>query len=107
MRTNTVLEPVAVGSVEVVLEPDPRRHLKQTVYWLLIPLLLYLWIDVTSPTRHYNVLVRDADEGRVLHREGLYTVDVAISVRDEMAVQIGRVGLSEFLFKKEHVWRID
>jgi hypothetical protein len=97
---------IAAGDCEVVV--SQLNHvtylLASAIAW---PLSLFLMDDSggLAPTKKYRVAVVN-DGGRVLWsevRRGPASFDVA----DEMAEQVVRVGIDDFLFKKEHGWRID
>jgi hypothetical protein len=82
-----------------------RYTLTTLVAW---PLSLVLMDDSggLAPTKKYRIAVQAVESGEHLwHEEG--AGDQALSDAEEMAAQIVRIGIEDFLFKKEHGWRID
>jgi hypothetical protein len=60
-----------------------------------------------APRIPYRVFVRDKATGVELYFEApLYGQD-AFDTAQEFAEQIKRIGIDDFVYKKEHGWRID
>jgi len=60
-----------------------------------------------APSPPYVVAVREKEGGVVLYSEGVYYGDEAVSVAQDFAKTIERVGCDDFVYKKSHGWRID
>jgi hypothetical protein len=57
---------------------------------------------------HYLLLSQRCDGlWEELYREGPYSGDVVMGIVDEWAMAIKRLGSVEFVYRKEHKWRID
>lgn len=99
---------LTAGDYEVVV-----TQLNHITYGLLSalawPLSLVTMDDTGSfaPSKKYQVAVREPSEtGPVLWAE-ICRGQAAFDLADEMAEQVTRVGIDDFLYKKEHGWRID
>lgn len=98
---------IDLGGVQIILERIGRPgYLAATIVaW---PLSLLLWDNSGSlaPKKRYRVVVRSSSDGAALWEErsaGTAASDLAA----EWAEQIQRIGIDDFLFKKQHGWRID
>lgn len=98
---------VKAGAYRVVVE---QTHLvRYTLGTLAAWPLSFLLMDDTgglAPTKRYRVGVQTADGKEQIWREAVEG-ESAHAAAEEMAAQITRIGIEDFLFKKEHGWRID
>ena len=99
---------LSVGDHEVVV--TQLNHIAYAFLSVLAWPLSWVTMDDTgsfAPSKKYQVAVREADDsGPVLWAE-VCRGQVAFDLADEMAEQVARVGIDDFLYKKEHGWRID
>ena len=97
---------IAAGDFRVVVEQThvTRYRLALFFAWTGWPLSLLL-TGGFAPKKKYRIAVEAGDGSRLWEEQG--GGEQALSDAEEMADQIVRVGVEDFLFKKEHGRRID
>lgn len=96
------------GGHQIVIERIDSR-IWYVLAWPVATLISALTFDDTgsmAPSKRYLVSVRATSGGRRLWEEETANLGAA-DLAAEWAEQIGRIGIDDWLFKKEHGWRID
>lgn len=98
---------IDLGEHQIAIERIDSR-IWYVLAWPVATLMSALTFDDTgsmAPSKRYLVSVRTTS-GRRLWEEAAANLE-AVDLAAEWAEQIGRIGIDDWLFKKEHGWRID
>jgi len=60
-----------------------------------------------APRRPYRVVLREKSTGAVLYEEGVFHGEEALDALEGFATEIRKAGVKDFVYKKQHGWRID
>jgi phosphoribosylamine-glycine ligase len=92
-----------IPPVTITLEPARSAQIKYSAILFVMVLLQLEWYKGIP----YNVVVRDSESDEVLYTEGPLDGPDAQTAQSAIAQSIRQLGISGFLYRKEHGWRID